>query len=198
MGVRKAKLYDLEEVARIHKARFSKPDYLLGQYSARLVRNFYASFLNRAEFLVNDSSGRVDGFILGGMPDDLRACKRSFLRTNMPRCVLETAWRPRVWPHSVQTLMRLARSRHGRTDMKTGNIARLLAFAIDNGNRNGGAAMSLIEAFERQLQGVCSGYQGTVREYNTQLLRFFQYLGLDRIAGSGGLVTVRKSFAASP
>lgn len=57
--------------------------------------------------------------------------------------------------------------------------------------------MSLIEAFEDRLRGICAGYQGTVKDSNVQLLRFFDYMGLNRVAGNGKLVTVRKCFDAS-
>ena len=46
MGVRAATPDDLWEIARIHKARFSKSGYLIGHYSINLIRAYYAAFWN--------------------------------------------------------------------------------------------------------------------------------------------------------
>jgi ribosomal protein S18 acetylase RimI-like enzyme len=195
MSVREAKSDDLEAVARIHKARFSHPNYLLGQYSIGLIREFYAAFLARAVFLVHVREGEVDGFILAGMPDVVRACKRSFIRNNLPRCVAETAFRPRVWLHSVRTLRGLFRHRRNPAGANPDKSMRFLSFGIADGNRRGGAAITLLASLEARIRDVCPGYQAVVRRSNTQLLQFYERVGFQQVADNGNVVTLRKSFA---
>ena len=76
--VRGATRDDVVAVARIHKARFGTADYTLGQFSFSLIGKFYAAFLGRCVFLVHVSDGRIDGFVVGGLPSEIFAVQRRF------------------------------------------------------------------------------------------------------------------------
>jgi ribosomal protein S18 acetylase RimI-like enzyme len=194
MAVRTATLDDLWEVARIHKARFSQPQYLLGQYSLAVIRAFYAAFLQRGILLVCDSPGGIDGFVLGGTSSVLSDCKRSFLRANALRCAWETAVRPRLWLAGVRAAVPLVfRGRKPAGPQAAGETMRMLSIAIADKPRRGGTAMSLIEAFDDRVRGLCTAYEGTVHKTNVQLLRFYDLIGMRRVADRGQEVIVRKS-----
>ena len=194
MAVRVATADDLWEVARIHKARFSEPGYLLGQYSTTLIRAFYLAFLERAIMLVSTSPSGIDGFVLGGNADVLRACKRSFIRANALRGIFESILLPRLWFIGLQTVGDYVwpRRKPAAPEPPSEDM-RMLSIAIADRPVRGGTAMSLILAFDERVRGLCTGYQGTVLKTNVQLLRFYDLVGLRPVGDNGEVVTVRKS-----
>ena len=196
MGVRAATPEDLWEVARVHKARFSTPDYTLGQYSVSLIYKFYKAFLGRCVFLVHVSDQSVDGFVLGGEPAELHGAEHAFLRHNLTRCGLETLVRPRLWRAAYGTACKLLLSRKkDPSQQPTPPLPRLLSIAVDRNAGGSGAAMELVRAFESSVSSDHPAYELSVVKTNRQAVRFYEKLGLTRLAeASPKYFTFRKEF----
>ena len=177
--VREAAFDDIEDVARIHKARFGGPEYTLGQYSMSLVRGFYASFLGRCVFLVHPSDRGVDGFIVGGGPEDIYGAQRAFVRKHFVRCCLETSLHPRLWRAAYRFMQRSYLPQPTKiVELLMPNLAKLLSLAVDKAAEGSGTAAVMVKAFESRIWDRCPGYTLSVLKANQQAVRFYEKLGL--------------------
>jgi ribosomal protein S18 acetylase RimI-like enzyme len=181
MNVRAAAADDLGAVARIHKARFSHIDYLLGQYSLSLIAVFYRRFLTGAVFLVHTNDrGEVDAFLLGGTSNELGAGKREFARAHAVQIAWETLLRPRLWGIALRTawgiLRPAARRAAERVPAPRVEEMRLLSIAVADGAEGKGAALALVREFDDRLRGSCEGYELTVLKTNQRARRFYEKL----------------------
>ena len=177
--VRAAVRDDLADVARIHKARFGTHDYTLGQYSNSLIREFYASFLGRCLFLVHVSDRGIDGFVVGGMREDLFRVQRSFVLNNVGRCCLETLLHPRLWTAIYRAVRRIfALQPTQLVEFLTPDLPRLLSIAVDESAQGRGVAAALVTAFESSICNRYDGYTLSVLKTNQHAVRFYEKLGL--------------------
>ena len=77
--IKDAGLDDLKYVAKIHKEIFH--DHYLGQFSETLIEKFYQVFIHSdIIFLVSETNGVVNGFVLGGESKKINYCKSSFIK----------------------------------------------------------------------------------------------------------------------
>ena len=177
--VRPATYDDIEDIARIHKARFGGPEYTLGQYSYSLVRGFYASFLGRCVFLVHCSDCGVDGFVVGGAPAEVSAAQRAFVRNNLVGCCLETLLHPRLWRAAYQFVRRSYLPQPTKfVEILAPDLPKLLSIAVDEAAQGSGAGAALVKAFESSISPRYAGYTLSVLKGNAQAVRFYEKLGL--------------------
>jgi len=181
-GIRAAAATDIPAIARIHKQRFAT--HLLGQYSTSLIGQYYAAFLDRAVFLVHEGEAGVDGFVVGGPWATCWACKRAFLRANVPRCLGEALCHPRF------ALAALRQARHmlggARTRRKPATPAfRLLSIAVAEEAGGTGVGADLVKAFEARIPPRVPAYGLSVHTDNARAIRFYRKLGLELIPAAG-------------
>ena len=95
MTIRFAEDRDLPAIAAIHKSQFA--GHFLGSYSRRLLEAYYRSFLDHSLFLVHETAGVLDGFVLGTTQSEQSACRVAFICANRWRGLCETLARPTMW-----------------------------------------------------------------------------------------------------
>jgi ribosomal protein S18 acetylase RimI-like enzyme len=200
MDVRDAARDDVWDVAGIHKARFTGPEYALGQYSRWLIAKFYASFLDRCVFLVHVSGERVDGFLVGGPREAIFAAQRAFVRRHAARCCLETLIHPGLWFAAYHFLRRSFLPQSVRlASVLAPHLPRLLSMAVDNDVEGTGVGLSLVRAFESRICVRYSGYVLSVLKTNQRASRFYERLGMRLVAAGRAKSNVfQKDFAPLP
>ena len=182
VGVRAATQDDVAVVARIHKARFGGLEYTLGQYSIGLIREFYAAFLGRSAFLVHVSNCGVDGFLVGGTPQQVAAAQRAFVRNNLVRCCLETLSHPRLWRAAYHFIRRSYLPQPIKfVEILAPNLPKMLSIAVDEAATGSGAAGALVKAFELSICGRHPGYILSVLKTNRRAVRFYEKMGMQII-----------------
>jgi ribosomal protein S18 acetylase RimI-like enzyme len=178
--VRGATRDDVVAVARIHKARFGTADYTLGQFSFSLIGKFYAEFLGRCVFLVHASDGRIDGFVVGGLPSEIFAVQRRFSFKHLPQCGLEVLCRPHLWPAAYRFIRRSFLPQPTKfVHILAPHLPRLLSIAVDEAAQGGGVAAALVRAFESSICRRHAGYTLSVLKTNQRAVRFYEKLGLE-------------------
>lgn len=76
--IRVANVKDLKHIAKIHKELFS--DHYLGQFSVKIIRNFYSGFINKdVLFLVSETNGVISGFVVGGERKEVNLSNTAFI-----------------------------------------------------------------------------------------------------------------------
>jgi ribosomal protein S18 acetylase RimI-like enzyme len=181
MRIRAAVADDLESVARIHKARFSHIDYLLGQYSRSLIVAFYRLHLADTVFLVHTNDrGEVDAFVMGGEANTLGAHKRQFARSYAARIAWETFLQPRLWRIAVggarAMLAPASHQAEQKVDASRAQNMRLLSIAVAENAEGTGAAVALVREFDNTVRRSCEGYELTVLKTNQRARRFYEKL----------------------
>ncbi len=177
--IRPATQDDIRDVARIHKARFGGFEYTLGQYSISLISKFYASFLGRCVFLVHVSDRGIDGFVMGGGPEEISAAKRAFIWNNLARCCWETLLHPRLWYAAYHFVRRSCLPQPTKfEEILAPNLPKLLSIAVDTAAEGSGTATVLVKAFESSIYDRCTGYTLNVLKTNAHAVRFYEKLGL--------------------
>ena len=61
------------------------------------IAELYGAFLGRSIFLVYQSNGEVNGFVLGGPSRAMVSCRLAFSRKWALACLAEVARRPKLW-----------------------------------------------------------------------------------------------------
>ena len=195
MTVRSAIKADLRSVATIHKSQFES--HFLGQYSAKLLENFYGSLLGKAPFLVHETSEGVNGFLVGGSSETISACKTAFLHRNFLLCLWETLLRPRLWLASWRRGIRhtapLLAIRGGSKKTSPLYQISILSIAVSKQAMGTGVAAKLIDAFERAIQGNHVDHYGlSVMKKNLCACRFYEKTGFEVIEDNGISLVLRK------
>ncbi len=182
MSIRNAKNRDLPAIGAIHKSQFG--DHFLGQYSTRLLETYYGAFLGKSVFLVHETHETVDGFVLGAKSDQLSACRATFLRSALLRCIWETLFRPRLWREGMISgfsSLIAPRLRRGRSeDASTRPRLRLLSIAVSEEAMRKGLGTELMVAFERTIDdgSVCE-YGLSFETTNYRAARFYEKMGFE-------------------
>jgi ribosomal protein S18 acetylase RimI-like enzyme len=191
MTIRNTQESDLLAIAGIHKAQFAS--HFLGQYSPTLLACYYRTFLDKdLWFLVHESEGIVDGFILGGEDRELDRCRTAFLHRNVIRCLWETLVRPSLWFEAVRrTLGNLPLTRR-RTQpdelkpLKGSPFIDVVSIAVSPSEMGKGVAAMLITAFEQAIQAKhVQKYGLFVMRDNVRACRFYQKNGFQVADDSG-------------
>lgn len=172
MPIRQCKREDLPLVAALHKSALRDEVSLLVQSSRSTVVRFYLECLGNLVFLVNEREGKIDGFVLGGMTDEVQAARRRFYWKNLHSC-LGMATRRGL---SAGPLSRW-RNLFAGTRMESQEAAleapqTLLLLAVSDEARGTRLGLKLVEAFEGTLAKPCS-YNISVAKENSAAIRFY-------------------------
>lgn len=171
MGIRKAVLSDMTKIARIHKEQFK--DHFLGQYSQKVVQKYYEPFLDSCIFLVSESQGKINGFIMGGLNSDLEIAKRSFLFSNKARYITETLIKPTVYIQALKRLNLLKVLKSSPSVLKE-TVAveyRLLSIAVSESTKGTGLSSKLLTEFEKHIKA--KDYGLSVHTHNLRAMKFY-------------------------
>lgn len=175
---------DIKEIARIHKQRFDTPEYTLGQFSVSLIGAFYRSLLGRCTFLVHVFDDQVDGFLVGGLQEEIYAAQRAFVSRHLVRCCLETMLHPRLWRAAYSFVRRSFLPQPAKfLPILAPNLPRVLSFAVGESAENT-VAFSLLRAFESTIRGRYAGYTMSVLKTNRTALQFYERLGIQIIVNA--------------
>ena len=175
MTIRAIRPEDIAQVATIHKARSSA--YLLGQYSTALIGRYYEGFVGRSVFLVDETAGRIDGFVLGGEATGLATCRGEFSRSNRPALVRETLLRPKVWLIMLKRAGKAMLCRKKTAPSKA--VVSLLSIVVAEHAGKKGVGAALVRAFEAAIGDKYSAYRLSVAKDNQAAIRFYRKLGLE-------------------
>lgn len=172
MPIRQCKREDLPLVAALHKSALRDEVSLLVQSSPSTVVRFYLECLGNLVFLVNEQDGKIDGFVLGGITDEVQAARRRFYWKNLHSC-LGMATRRGL---SAGPLNRW-RNLFAGTRMESQEAAleapqTLLLLAVSDEARGTRLGLKLVEAFEGTLAKPCS-YNISVAKENSAAIRFY-------------------------
>lgn len=193
--IRAAEARDLRAVAAIHKTQFA--DHFLAQYSRRLLERYYEPFLGKSVFLVHDAAAGIDGFVLGGKPEQVGVCRADFLRGNLPRCLVETLVHPRLWweafRRGISNLLASRSHPDQPTEPAAPPSADLLSIAVSPAAIGTGIGAMLIDAFEQAIRDTsCADYGLCVLKTNGRAVRFYEKMGFQIVADCGVAVELRK------
>ncbi|MEH7355071.1 GNAT family N-acetyltransferase [Neobacillus drentensis] len=168
MGVRKAVPTDLIQIATIHKEQFK--DHFLGHYSNKVIRKYYEPFLESCVFLVSESEGKLNGFIMGGLSSDLDEAKSVFLANNMARYIIETLLTPSVYRQAMKRL-NLLKLLKPTTGEKGKQQWRLLSIAVSENAKGTGISSKLVKEFEANID--FAEYGLSVHTNNSRAIHFY-------------------------
>ena len=181
MSLRPVEDRDLPAIAAIHKAQFST--HFIGQYSCRVIADYYRSFLSQSIFLVHETTTELDGFVLGGRLMDLSNCARVFLRRHWLCCLWDTLLRPRLWldaPRRAMSYIIPVRTGSNGCDEppEPFNMA-ILSIAVAEEARGKGVAAALLGAFEQEIMDRVDVYGLSVAKDNPRAIRFYHKMGFE-------------------
>ncbi|PYG87796.1 acetyltransferase (GNAT) family protein [Ruminiclostridium sufflavum DSM 19573] len=183
MSIRKALTSDLVRIARLHKEQFK--DHFLGRYSEKVIQKFYEPFLDSCIFLVNESDGMINGFILGGIRSDLINARHTFLSCNKARYIAETLLTPSVYIMALKRL-KMLRELKPQTPADDTALAQnyLLSIAVSEDAKGSGLASELLSGFEGHI---CRTEYGlSVYSKNTRAINFYTKNGFKKTHDDSG------------
>lgn len=176
--IRQATIEDLPVIARIHKENFG--DHYLGQFSEKLIAAFYESFVGMESFIVQESNScDIQGFILGGVSEDLSRRSNEFIRRNPWRYVFEIMWRPQTWIPSIGKLYNLIYAQlHKREKKQVADspMFSLLSIAVAKSCQHQGVATNM----QRYFETLCpfEYYRLSVHTNNKKARAFYEKMGM--------------------
>ena len=196
MASRPCRPEDLSRVAEIHKAQFNTSGTLLGRLSPTLIVAFYEAFLGRSVFLLHQSEGQIDGFVLGGPSRTMMRCRFSFLCKHALWCIAEAVRRPRLWLLAFRSLLKLAGDRFASM---TGGASEggfhLVSLAVAASIARKGVGTALVRDFEGAIRAHCRAYSLSVLKNNPEAIRFYEKLGFQRAGETAISWILRKELA---
>lgn len=195
MPIRRAEHRDLPAIAAIHKSQFSS--HFLGRYSPQLLEGYYESFLKSSVFLVHETAGYVDGFILGTTAGEQATSRAAFLRANWWRCLWETLVRPSLWLESARRIFanhHIFRVETARPNESSASPSiNILSIAVRTEAMGTGLAASLVEAYQQSLQEKnMTEYGLSVAKDNHRAIRFYRKMGFEITGDDGRSLALRK------
>ena len=181
MSLRPVEDRDLPAIAAIHKAQFSS--HFIGQYSCRVITEYYRSFLGNSIFLAHETTAGPDGFVLGGKVTDLSNCTTAFLRHTWLRCLWDTLLRPRLWldapRRALKHIIPDRTGSSGRNEPPGTSTVAILSIAVAEEAKGKGAATALIGAFEQEIMDSEDVYGLSVAKDNPRAIRFYKKMGFE-------------------
>lgn len=178
--IRTATIKDICQIAVIHKSQFST--HFLGHYSIGLIEKYYLNFLEACIFLVSESSGTINGFVLGGRSKELNRAKNNFIENNKLRYILETIFRPKIYIQALKRIKSVGVIRESASSPVQGSFS-LLSIAIMNELAGSGIAVKLVQEFEHRLSPI-SEYSLYVRKTNKRAINFYYKNGFKLVKDS--------------
>ena len=168
--VRPANINDIHQIAFIHKSEFQT--HFLGKYSIKLLEKFYANFLDKNIVLVNENSGVIVGFILGGTSKSLNLAKSQFIKNNKGRCLLETLLRPQLYTSALIRILKTVTVNQKSEEVPAMETIRLLSIAVTPNVKGTGIAERLLKEFERIILS-SREYGLSIKKSNKRALNFY-------------------------
>jgi ribosomal protein S18 acetylase RimI-like enzyme len=195
MSIRRAENCDLPAIAAIHKSQFSS--HFLGQYSPRMLEGYYRQFLNASVFLVHETAGRVDGFVLGATNGEQAASRAAFLHAHWGRGLRETLVRPSLWRETARRILLNLRSfrsgTSGSTQSSVSPSISIVSIAVSPEAMGTGLAAALIEACEQSLrERRLAEYGLSVAKDNPRAIHFYQKMGFEITLDDGQTLSLCK------
>ena len=175
--IRDASVKDLKHIAKIHKELFS--DHYLGQFSVKIIKNFYSGFINKdVLFLVSETNGVISGFVVGGERKEINLSNSCFIKKNIPLYTFEIVFRPQTWKRSFEKLIKVF-SQKSSSNENLGNSKSftLLSIGVSRLYQGKGVAKLLVAEFDQRIKKHTNQYSLSVKDANLQALRFYEKTG---------------------
>ncbi len=196
--IRPCRKEDLARIAEIHKSQFDEPNALLGQLGPALIAELYGAFLGRSIFLVYQSNGEVNGFVLGGPSRAMVSCRLAFSRKWALACLAEVARRPKLWLRALRSLVTLTGSWFSSmVGASPRDELRLLSIAVVAGATRKGVGKALVESFEAEVGTTSTTYRLNVLKSNASAIRFYEKLAFRRVGETEIAWILRREVAAN-
>lgn len=172
-----AKQKDLIQVAQIHKEQFTT--HYLGQFSISLLEAFYRNLLDAGYvFIVAEEDGRVLGFVIGGEWERISDSLKTFIKKNLFRSLLESAFRPKTWKKSLLKLVSIfIKKVQDPNNLDSIESFTLLSIATSKDAQGKGIGSGLVKEFNKEMSKITNRYYLSVQDTNERAIGFYKKMG---------------------
>ncbi|WP_158560387.1 GNAT family N-acetyltransferase [Paenibacillus contaminans] len=174
--IRTALPTDIQQISKIHKEQFGT--HFLGKYSISLIEKFYLSFMQDTVFMVSETAGVINGFVLGGMNRDLELAKQRFLSANKRQYVAETLTTPGLYLPVIQRVSKNLTKSKEESVSPSKIPFRLLSISVSSHAKGRGVAEKLVQAFENEIASL-TAYGLSVKKTNERAIGFYHKMGFE-------------------
>lgn len=186
---------DLPQIAQIHKEMFF--DHFLGKYSLCTIQSYYREFIRDCVFLVSEEDEIINGFVLGGMSQDLNRAKAVFVKKYRLLYLFDTAIRPWVYMDALARIKTLFAIREQGNGKVSNDSIRLLSIAVSLDAQGSGVATKLVRSFEEAISPWKS-YGLSVLSHNLRAQAFYQKNGFIIEREDGSSIYLRENNVLKP